>query len=86
MKKSFVLHKDSLSILNEMPDEFAGKFIKAIYQYQMTAEVPEMDFALKLAVTPFINQFIRDAITYEQTCETKSLSGRIGNIKRVNWN
>lgn len=60
MKKSFILHIDSLSILAKMPDDMAGKFIKLIYHFQLTGELLEMDFALEMAITPFINQFERD--------------------------
>lgn len=84
MPSSFILHKDSLSVLEQMPDDFAGKFIKAIYQYQITGEVPEMDFTLKMAVIPFINQFKRDIENYSTKCGSNSNSGRIGNLKR--WN
>jgi len=43
-KKGFILHKDSLIILDEMTDEQAGKFFKIIYQYQLNGSVPELDF------------------------------------------
>jgi len=32
--KSFILHKDSLDILNELTDEQAGQLFKAIWLYQ----------------------------------------------------
>lgn len=59
-KKSFILYKDSLNILTKMSDEQAGKFIKIIYQYQITGELPELDFSMEMAINGFINQFIRD--------------------------
>ena len=61
MRKSFLLHLDSLCILDEMTSEQAGEFIKAIYHYQITGELPKLDFAIKMAITPFVNQFVRDA-------------------------
>jgi len=83
-KTSFLLHKDSLVILDEMTDEQAGKFFKAIYQYQITGTVPKLDFGIKMAMMPFINQFKRDNENWTKTQEERSLSGRIGNLKR--WN
>jgi len=78
MRKSFILHIDSLSILTKMPDEMAGKFIKLIYQFQLTGELLEMDFALEMAITPFINQFERDNKNYDKTCETNRINGLNG--------
>ena len=78
MRKSFILHIDSLSILAKMPDDMAGKFIKLIYHFQLTGELLEMDFALEMAITPFINQFQRDNNNYVKTCETNRLNGLNG--------
>lgn len=84
MKKSFILHLDSLIILEEMTDEQAGQFIKIIYHYQKTGELLPMDFGIKMAITPFINQFKRDNELWENELKNKSLSGKLGNLKR--WN
>jgi hypothetical protein len=77
-KNSFILHKDSLFILDEMDNVQAGKFIKAIFQYQITGQLPQLDFSLKMAVSPFINQFKRD----EQKWVKSEIGGRIGNLKK----
>jgi len=58
------LHIDSLSILDKMNNEQAGIIFKAIYHYQTTGESPELDFAMDMAFTPFLNQFIRDDDKY----------------------
>lgn len=83
MKTSFLLHKDSLCILEKMTDEQAGKFIKIIYQYQKTKELPEMDLLMDMAITPFINQFLRDEIMYEKISEDRKVAGAKGGKKRV---
>jgi len=69
---------DSLSILAKMPDDMAGKFIKLIYHFQLTGELLEMDFALEMAITPFINQFERDNSSYVKRCETNRTNGLNG--------
>ncbi len=78
MKTSFVLHKDSLCILDKMTDEQAGRFIKIIYQYQISGELPEMDLLMEMAITPFINQFFRDEKGYERVVERNRENGKRG--------
>lgn len=83
MRKSFVLHLDALVILNKMPDDIAGKFIKILYQYNTDGTIPDMDFALEMAVIPFINQFIRDKEKYELVSEKRKESGSKGGKQKV---
>lgn len=83
MKTSFLLHKDSLCILEKMTDEQAGKFIKIIYQYQTSKQLPEMDLLMDMAITPFINQFLRDELMYEKISEDRKSAGAKGGKKRV---
>lgn len=82
MNKSFILHLDSLQVLDKMTDEQSGKFIKAIYHYQSTGELPVLDFGLDMAITPFINQFKRDKKKWEEEKQNRSYNGRIGNLKK----
>lgn len=77
-KRSFVLHVDSLQVLDDMPDDFAGKLFKAIKHYQTTGEVIDMEFALKMAAMPFIRQFERDSFKYQSTVETNRINGSKG--------
>ena len=83
MRKSFILHLDSLCILDEMTSEQAGEFIKAVYHYQITGELPKLDFAIKMAITPFVNQFARDAEKYDTVVEKRKLAGSMGGKQRV---
>ena len=77
-KNSFLLHIDSLVILDKMTDEQAGKFIKILYEYKKTGIMPECDFAMDMAITPFINQFNRDDETYNKVVERNRGNGLIG--------
>jgi hypothetical protein len=81
MKKSFILHIDSLEVLDEMTYEQKGILFNAIYKYQIGENV-ELDFAMKMAFAPFKNQFIRDNEAYLEISEAKSFKGKIGNLKR----
>jgi hypothetical protein len=82
-RKSFIIHKDSLVILNEMSNEQAGIFIKAIKFYQEKGHLPDLDFGLKMAITPFINQFQRDEELYKKTCEARKGAGSLGGKQKV---
>ena len=77
MKKSFILHVDSLSVLNELTNEQAGILFKAIKDYQNGIN-PELDFALRMAFLPFENQFKRDAESYDKTCLRNQKNGSKG--------
>ena len=82
-KKSFVLHLDSLCILERMSNEQAGEFIKAIYQFQVGNELPKLDFAIEMAVVPFLNQFKRDAVKYEEVSEKRKEAGSKGGKQKI---
>jgi hypothetical protein len=82
-RKSFIVHKDSLVILDEMSNEQAGIFIKSIKFYQEKGCLPELDFGLKMAITPFINQFQRDEEIYKKTCEARREAGSLGGKQKV---
>jgi hypothetical protein len=88
-RKSFLLHIDSLDILDELTDEEAGQLFKAIHNYQKCEEL-DIHGLVRIAFSPFKNQFNRDNVKYENLCEknrliavnrhsTKSTSGRNGN-------
>lgn len=67
-KKSFVLHLDSLDILDDLTDEQAGKLFKAMYNFQKEKEI-KLDPQLKLLFLQFRNQFLRDNEKYSETCK-----------------
>lgn len=88
-RKSFLIHIDSLDILDELTDEQAGQLFKAIKSHQLGEEV-ELPSLIKIAFSPFKNQFARDDEKYKKLCEknrliaekryaTKSTTGKTGN-------
>lgn len=77
MRKSFILHLDSLSVLDKLTLEQAGLFIIAIRNYKLTGEIPS-EFWLQMALEPFINQFKRDDDKYEERAERNRINGSKG--------
>ena len=77
MKTGFILHLDSLSVLDELTNEQAGILFKAIRDYNLGKE-PELDFAMRMAFIPFKNQFERDLEKYNSTCERNRNNGSKG--------
>ena len=77
MKSSFVLHLDSLNVLDELTDEQAGVLFKAIKMERSGVE-PPLDFAMKLAFLPFKNQFKRDDEKYRNVVDRNKTNGAKG--------
>lgn len=76
-KKSFILHLDSLCVLEDMTFEQKGILFDAIYKYQLGIDV-ELDFGMKMAFAPFKNQFIRDNEKYLEFSKKQSENGKKG--------
>ena len=81
-KKSFLVHKDSLHVLNELSNEEAGKLFKAIYSFQEGEEFA-LDTLTKITFAPFKAQFIRDNEKYNKTCEARAASGSKGGLAKA---
>lgn len=81
-KKSFLLHIDSLDILDDLTNGQAGVLFKAIKAYQKDEDYP-LDNIVKVAFSPFKNQFIRDDEKYTKTCERRAIAGSKGGKQKV---
>jgi len=77
--KYLPLYLDSLSVLDKIEDDQAGKLFKAIKYYFENGELEkELDFTTDLIITPFISQFERDKKAYAEKCEAKRINGLKG--------
>ena len=81
-KRSFLLHIDSLDILDELTDEECGLLFKAIRAHQQGEEI-ELHGLVRVAFSPFRNQFNRDDEKYNLTCERRALAGSKGGKQKV---
>ena len=78
-RKSFILHFDSLEVLNELSKEQIADLFIAIKDYNLWKEV-KLDWLMKAVFVPFKNQFDRDLKKYNKKCEVNA-----ENIKK-RWN
>jgi len=83
-KKSFILYADLIHTVNKMPDDKAGMLLKTILSYVNDEEPEVEDLLVSIAFEPVKQQLKRDLKQWDETRVEKSLSGRIGNLKR--WN
>ncbi|NDD84050.1 hypothetical protein EBZ38_07205, partial [bacterium] len=77
MKKSFIIHLDSLDILDELSLEQAGKLLHAFRDFHNENE-PNLDSILRIVFLPFKKQFQRDIEKYDATVVRNSLNGSKG--------
>lgn len=77
MKNSFLLHRDSLAVLDALSDEQAGKLFKAMATYHETGEQPD-DVLIKCILLPFINQWTRDTEKWERIADIRRTQGSKG--------
>lgn len=84
-KKSFILHVDSLQILDHLDDSQAGILFKIIRSYhdpnfdaKYREKMIKENFWLKLAILHFENQFQRDQDKYENIVRRNQENGKKG--------
>lgn len=82
MQKSFLLHIDSLDILDDLKDNQIAEFTKAIRYFHLNDELPEdLEAIVKIALKPIINQFKRDQEKWLATKEKRRAAGKRGGLK-----
>tara|TARA_R110000744_G_scaffold351337_1_gene457162 strand:- start:2055 stop:2789 length:735 start_codon:yes stop_codon:yes gene_type:complete len=84
-RKSFIIHKDSLSVLDELSNEQAGLLFKAMKAYQNDEEI-ELDSLTKIIFSPFKAQFDRDNEKYKKIVERNKNNGLKGGRPKTEAN
>jgi len=84
-RKSFIVHHDSLEVIDKLTDEQAGKLLKAIKAYQLGEDF-EMDLMTDLVFTPFKSQFIRDDEKYQNIVNRNKNNGSKGGRPKTQTN
>jgi len=83
-KKSFILYADFINTVDELSDQEAGILFKHILQYVNDRDPILSDRLLQLVFTPIKLQLKRDLSKWSLERKDRSMSGRLGNLKR--WN
>ena len=81
-KKSFILYCDTKDLINQLPDEVAGKLLKHIFAYVNDENPQSDDILLNVAFAPIKAQLKRDLKAYEGKRKERSRSGILGNLKK----
>ena len=81
-KKSFILYCDTQDLINQLPDEVAGKLLKHIFAYVNDENPQSDDILLNVAFAPIKAQLKRDLKSYESKRKERSRSGILGNLKK----
>lgn len=77
MRKSFILHNDSLDVVNELTTDQKAELFQAIIDYNCGKEV-KLTGLMNAVFIPFKNQFIRDLEKYEKVIERNIENGSKG--------
>jgi len=75
-KKSFVLYSDSQGLINQLPDDVAGRLLKHIYAYVNDENPTTDELLLNIAFEPIKMQLKRDLVKYEKKREQWSEAGK----------
>lgn len=81
-KESFILYTEQKAVLDKLTDEQAGKLIKAIYEYEATGNMPELDPILEIIMIPFKTVLDKNAQKWEEERQKRSEAGKKGMKKR----
>lgn len=68
MKDGFIIYKQQFEPIKDLPDANVGRLFKAIFEYQNTNKVPELDPVTEMAFKFFKNQFDLDNKKYIDRC------------------
>ena len=70
-KKSFILYENWAIMLSKMPDEEAGKLIKAICSYELSGECIEDGSSVSAVFSMIKVKLDEDKKKYEETCQKR---------------
>lgn len=78
-KDGFLLFTEQKALFNKMTNEQAGILIKAIYEYEDTRQIPDLEFGLDLAFTTIKTTLDKNRIKYEEVSKKRSEAAKSRN-------
>lgn len=85
-KASFVLYADLVHMVEQLPDETAGKLLKTILDYVNDRNPEPHDLTLKIAFEPIKHQLKRDLKKWEKRAKRARENGKLGGRKGTQKN
>lgn len=83
-KSGIIVYADWINVFEELEDIEAGKLIKHFFRYVNDLNPEAPDRLTKIAFEPIKQSLKRDLDKWEAKIGERSLSGRMGNLKRYN--
>jgi len=83
-KKGFILYCDLIHMIEQLPNDKAGELFKHILRYVNDQNPVTDDLITNITFEPIKQQLKRDLKQWEDSISVKSISGKLGNLKR--WN
>lgn len=77
-KESFILFAEQREIFESLTDKQAGQLIKAIFEYESTRKIPELDKTVKVAFIPIKQMLDKNYEKYIEKCEQNKANGKKG--------
>src|SRR5690349_5257758 len=81
-KKGFILYANYIGTIKQLPDDVAGRLFKHIFSYVNDENPISDELLLNVVFEQIKNHLKADLEKYILSKHDKSLSGRIGNLKR----
>lgn len=75
-KKSFILYSDVQGLINQLPDDVAGRLLKHIYAYVNDENPVSDELLLNIAFEPIKMSLKRDLVKWGETREGRSRAGK----------
>ena len=75
-KKSFIAYNDWRNAFDKMPDEAAGKLIKALFAFANGEDVSDLDWSIAAPLEQYKSIILRDSDKWDKQVEQRSLAGK----------